>query len=238
MDQPSPTLHPRRILLCEEDPVSRSFLDDNLTADGYIVVATDDRDQALARLRGVAPDVILVDANGNTLGLVDAIRTADPGLYAAPSDTPLIVLTSRHEELHRVRILERGADDIVSKPFSYPELRARIAAVLRRTSPRVPPPVLAAGPVHIDLRQRSVTVAGRPVELRALEYQLLCKLASEPTRVFTRNELMRDIWGYTTGHTRTLDSHASRLRAKLVNESHNIVINVWGVGYRLIDIAT
>ncbi len=134
-----------------------------------------------------------------------------------------------------MRLLERGSDDVIAKPFSYPELRARVEAVLRRTAPRQPGAVLTAGPVRIDRRRRTVTVGDRAVEVRGLEYALLCALAAEPTRVFTRNELMNEIWGYTGARTRTLDSHASRLRIKLANDTHRLVINVWGVGYRLID---
>jgi DNA-binding response OmpR family regulator len=126
-------------------------------------------------------------------------------------------------------------NDVVGKPFSYPELRARVQAVLRRTAPRQPGAVPTAGPVRIDRRRRTVTVGDRAVDVRGLEYALLCVLAADPTRVFTRNELMNEIWNYTGARTRTLDSHASRLRIKLINDTHRLVINVWGVGYRLND---
>jgi DNA-binding response OmpR family regulator len=196
------------LLLADEDEITRAFLQDNLTADGYHVDTAPDRNQALARLRTTTPDLIVVDVNGQTLGLLDWLRGADSSLCAAATEPPVIVLTSNAEELHRVRLLERGGDDVLLKPFSYPELRARIAAVLRRTAPRQPRPILIAGPVRIDLRDRSVSVDERVVELSAVEYQLLCQLASEPTRVFTRDELMRDVWGYAAaGRTRTLDSH-------------------------------
>jgi DNA-binding response OmpR family regulator len=224
------------LLLAEEDEHTRTFLADNLTADGYDVDIVEDRDQAVARLRTTAPDLIVVDVNGTTLALLDWLRGADSALCAAATDTPVIVLTSRSEEVHWVRLLERGGDDVIVKPFSYPELRARIGAVLRRTAPRQPRPILTAGPVRVDLRDRRVTVDESPVELSAVEYQLLCQLAGEPTRVFTREELMRDVWGYrSAGRTRTLDSHACRLRAKLSSDTYRLVINVWGVGYRLID---
>jgi DNA-binding response OmpR family regulator len=102
--------------------------------------------------------------------------------------------------------------------------------------PRQARPVLSAGPVRIDLGDRRVTVDERAVELSAVEDRLQCHLAGEPTRVFTREELMRDVWGYRSmGRTRTLDSHACRLRAKLSSDTHRLVINVWGVGYRLMD---
>jgi DNA-binding response OmpR family regulator len=224
-----------RILLAEEDDATRVFLAENLSADGFTVDAVGDYTAALARLRTTTPDLVLVDVNGKTLGLIDNLRDGDAGLFAVASDTPVVVLTSRVDDVHRVRVLERGGDDIVVKPFSYPELRARVRAVLRRTRPRQPRPVLQAGPLRIDQRRRQVTIDSRPVELSAVEYKLVCKLASEPTRVFTRQELMRDVWGYTTAYTRTLDSHACRLRSKLANDTHRVIVNVWGVGYRLVD---
>jgi DNA-binding response OmpR family regulator len=138
------------------------------------------------RLRTTAPDLIIADVNGTTLALLDWLRGADSALCAAATDTPVIVLTSNGEDLHRVRLLERGEDDVLVKPFSYPELRARIAAVLRRTAPRQPRTVLSAGPVRIELRDRRVFLDERPVELSAVEYRLLSHLAGEPTRVFTR----------------------------------------------------
>ncbi len=116
--------------------------------------------------------------------------------------------------MHRIRLLDRGGDDVITKPFSYLELRADGGCPAAHR-PRQPRSVLTAGPVCIDQRQRKVLVDERPVELSAMEHRLLCQLASEPTRVFTRNELMSAIWGFTSGRTRTLDSHCSRLRAKL-----------------------
>ena len=164
------------------------------------------------------------------------MRSTDPALRAIASDTPVIVLTSHPDEIDRVRLLERGGDDVIAKPFSYPELRARIAAVLRRTAPRQPQPVLTAGPLRLDPHRRTVTVDDRAVELSAIEYRLLHTLASEPSRVFTREELMADVWGYSTaGPDRTLDSHGCRLRAKLANPTDKLIVNVWGVGLRLLD---
>jgi DNA-binding response OmpR family regulator len=186
MSTTHPTSSHIRILLAEEDETIRVFLEDNLTADGYRVATATDRDDALCQLRTIGADLILVDVNGQTLGLIDWVRSADPALCAIASDTPVIVLTSHPEELDRVRLLERGGDDVIAKPFSYPELRARIVAVLRRTAPRQAQPVLSAGPLRLDPHRRTVTVAGRVVELSAIEYRLLHTLASEPSRVFTR----------------------------------------------------
>jgi len=235
MSTTHPTSSHIRILLADEDEMTRVFLADNLAADGYRVTTVTDRNDALHHLRATGADLILVDVNGQTLDLIDWVRSADPAMCAIASDTPVIVLTSHPEELHRVRLLDRGGDDVIAKPLSYPELRARIAAVLRRTAPRQPQPVLTAGPLRLDPHRRSVTVDDRVVEVSAIEYRLLHTLASEPSRVFTRAELMADVWGYTTGHTRTLDSHACRLRAKLANPTHKLIVNVWGVGYRLLD---
>jgi DNA-binding response OmpR family regulator len=225
------------ILLAEEHDATRSFLADNLTADGYRVLIAPDRPKALALLSTAHPDLILVDVNGQTLALLETIRSG-AGLHGrVDPDTPLIVLSRDADRLQRIRVLERGGDDVVRKPFAYPELRARIAAVLRRSEIRRGARILRAAPIVIDVRSREVRVFDRPVELSDKEYQLLVTLAAEPTRVFTREELMRSVWGLQTfGRTRTLDSHASRLRRKLCGDGHDrLVVNVWGVGYRLID---
>jgi DNA-binding response OmpR family regulator len=225
------------ILVAEEHDGTRAFLASNLAGDGYRVLLAPDRPKALALLSTSHPDLILVDVNGETLSLVDAIRSGEGLAGRVDPEVPLIVLSRDADRLQRIRVLDRGGDDVVRKPFAYPELRARIAAVLRRSELRRGTRVLRAGPVVIDVRSREVRVFDRPVELSAKEYDLLVTLAGEPTRVFTRAELMRGIWGqHTFGHTRTLDSHASRLRRKLCGDGdHKLLINVWGVGYRLID---
>lgn len=225
------------ILLAEEQDATRSFLASNLAADGYRVLVAPDRAKALALLATSHPDLVVVDINGQTLALLDAIRSGDGIAGQVDPDIPLIVLSRDADRLQRIRVLERGGDDVVRKPFAYPELRARIAAVLRRSEIRRGARVLRAGPVAIDVRSREVRVSGRPVELSDKEYRLLVTLAGEPTRVFTREELMRGVWGLQTfGRTRTLDSHASRLRRKLRGDGdEKLVVNVWGVGLRLID---
>src|SRR5450755_405443 len=114
----------------------------------------------------------------------------------------MIVLSQRPDDIHRNRVLERGGDDIIAKPLSYPELRARVAAVLRRAECR--------------RHQRQLRVGADPVELSAKEYELLVALANDPYRVFTREELLREVWGYRTP-SRTVDSHACRLRRKLLS---------------------
>jgi len=124
----------------------------------------------------------------------------------------------------------------VGKPFSYPELRARIVALLRRSSRRPSGPRLQIGPLEVDPLCRQVWLDGRSIHLSKKEFSLLRALAEEPTRVFTREELLRGVWGFQSlGTTRTLDSHASRLRKKLSVGGSSFVVNVWGVGYRLVD---
>ena len=225
------------MLVAEEDDVARVFLAENLTADGYEVRTADSREQALARLSVVQPDVIVVDVNGNTLGLIDAIRTGDGLAGALDPATPLIVLTARVDELHRIRVLDRGGDDVLAKPYSYPELRARLAALLRRARASHAPRLLRVGQLKIDLAARTVELRGNRIDLPAKEYELLRALAREPTRVFTREELLRDVWGHAhDARTRTLDSHACRLRRRLVDAGGEGVLQaIWGVGYRLVD---
>jgi DNA-binding response OmpR family regulator len=138
-------------------------------------------------------------------------------------------------EADRLRGFTEGADDYVTKPFHYPEVAARIRAVLRRRESRREGP-RRVGDIFIDPSRREVRVGNRPVNLANKEFSLLCALATEPRRVFTKEELLRDVWGFRSmGRTRTLDSHASRLRRKLDPESGSYVVNVWGIGYRLVE---
>ena len=150
---------------------------------------------------------------------------------------PVIVIGPEEADaVDRVHAFRKGCDDYVPRPFDYQELVERIRAVLRRSRPAAPD-VLEAGPVHIDTRTRDVRVDGRRIHLSQKEYELLVKLAREPERVFTKEELLYEVWDYRApARTRTLDSHASRLRRKLreAGTIHALVENVWGVGYRLL----
>jgi DNA-binding response OmpR family regulator len=223
------------VLVAEEDDNVRTFLTDQLVADRHEVHTATSREDALQLLASEPVDLVVVDVNGNTLDLIDAVRTGDGLAGHLDPAVPMIVLTARIEELHRIRVLDRGADDVLAKPFSYPELRARIAAVLRRTQPRPAPSILQVGILTIDRHARSVTVAGQLVEMPGKEYELLRRLASDPRRVFTRAELLADVWGAHYGMSRTVDSHVCRLRARLAAAgADRLLVNVWGVGYRLI----
>jgi DNA-binding response OmpR family regulator len=230
---------PPTILLIEDDPVLRMFLADNLSADGYEPVVADTARDGLRALEYKRPDLAIVDiglADGSGLEVIERVRAADGVASRLDPSVPVIVLSGRSSELDRVRGLERGADDFVPKPFSYPELRLRLAAVLRRTRERRGRGRLRVGGLELDPASREVRLRGRRVELSQKEFALLRALAADPTRVWTKEELLRDVWGFRAlGTTRTLDSHACRLRHKLAAEGDRFVINVWGVGYRLVD---
>jgi len=199
-----------QLLLSDPEP----FLERHLRSDGFDVV-----DEA------ARPDLVLLRDSA----AIAACRERH-------GDVPVIVLgDSQSDALDRVRALERGCDDFLARPFSYEELLARIRAVLRRTAP-AGHEVRRAGTIAADLATRTVTVGGIAVSLAGKEYELLLKLLTDPTRVFTKEQLLRDVWGFRSlGRTRTLDSHASRLRRKLVAVgAGEVVVNVWGVGYRLL----
>ena len=150
---------------------------------------------------------------------------------------PVIVLGPQEADaVDRVRAFQRGADDYLQSPVAYDELVARIRAVLRRTSPPAAE-IAEVGDLTIDRLARVVAVRGETVHLAGKEFELLSALADEPHRVFTKDELLRDVWGYRSfTRTRTLDSHVSRLRQKLEREPEDrFVVNVWGVGYKLVD---
>jgi DNA-binding response OmpR family regulator len=227
------------ILVVEDDPATRTFLADNLTADGYEVLACDCARDALSLLEAKTPDLLLLD-----LGLPDLsglevlrrVREADGVTSRMDPGTPVLLLTGRAGEIDRVRGFERGADDYLGKPFGYAELRARIHAVLRRTRARRSLGRIRAGALEIDPVSHRVLLRGEPVELSAKEFALLRVLAVEPARVWSKEDLLRTVWGFRSmGRTRTVDSHACRLRRKLGVHGDRYIVNVWGVGYRLLD---
>lgn len=227
------------LLLADSEPDTRGFLERHLTDDGFEVVGATAGGEALELAERARPDLVLLgtslpDASG--LELCRRLREGEPG-RSWNRDVPVILLGHPDADARdRVRAFARGCDDFVAKPFHYEELVARIHAILRRTSPS-PGDRLEAGEIVVDRPTRRVTVRGRLVVLAGKEYELLAKLATAPERVFTKEELLREVWGYRSlGRTRTLDSHASRLRRKLAapSDGPRYVENVWGVGYRLL----
>ena len=199
------------LLVADTEPETHRFLARQLPQDGFRLVGA----------RG-CPDLVL---SGDV---------ASVGRWA--EQAPVIVLGREPSDaVDRIRAFRSGCDDYLTQPFEYQELVERIRAVLRRVHPPAPA-VVDAPPVRIDTRTRDARVGGRRLKLSQKEYELLLRLAREPDRVFTKAELLRDVWGFrVTARTRTLDSHASRLRRKLRDacREEGLVDNVWGVGYRL-----
>jgi DNA-binding response OmpR family regulator len=228
-----------QVLVVEDDEATAEFLLDNLRADGYRAAAASGVGEGLRAIEVRQPDVVLLDlmlGDGHGLELLDSVRSADGLASRLDPGLPVIVLSGRTAETDRVRGFARGCDDYVAKPFSYPELHARIRAVLRRAAERSRRGVMRVGSLVVDPITRRVQLDGRPVHLSAKEFSLLQTLASDPTAVFPKEQLLRDVWGYLSmGNTRTLDAHACRLRRKLSGSARPFVLNLRGVGYRLTE---
>jgi DNA-binding response OmpR family regulator len=226
------------VLVVEREEPVRSFLAQQLTEDGFEVSSAARGLEALELVEATWPDLVLLDAvlpDGSGFDLCRRLRDGEPG-RRWNRDVPVIMVSERADPADRVRGFARGADDYVSRPFLYEELVARMRAVLRRVAgPRAEH--LTIGELDLDLSSRTVRVTGEVVHLSAKEYDLLTALAREPERVFRKEDLLRDVWGFrSAGRTRTLDSHASRLRRKLGGSGdRGYVLNVWGVGYRLVE---
>ena len=220
------------LLLADPDPLRPGYLERNLSSDGFDVVEAGWNAQALDLAERTRPDIVLA----GEAELCARLREGEPG-RRWDRNIPVIVLTaSGADPVERVRAFERGADDVVEREL-YPELLARIHAVLRRATVG-PADVVEVGELVVDRRARQVRLRGAPVPLAGREFDLAVRLASDPHRVFTKEELLRDVWGYRGKVvTRTVDSHASRLRNKLRAAGAELpyVINVWACGYRLLE---
>jgi len=203
------------LMLAEPEASVRGFLAQQLASDGFDVLAFERADELP---RAAEPDVLVL---GDTAGL-DRCRVGNCA----------VIVLGRADASERVRALEH-CDDYLTRPFAYEELVARIRAVLRRRSPRAD--LVDLGEIVVDRSARRVIVRGRDITLAAKEYTLLLRMAQDPDRVFTREQLLRDVWGYRTFvPTRTVESHASRVRCKLAAAGlPGWVVNAWGVGYKL-----
>ena len=230
---------PTSVLVVEDDEATRLFLADNLAADGFKVATASGAGEGLRAIEVRQPGLVVLDLlleDGSGLDLLDRVRSADGLASRIDPDLPVIVLSGRSGDVDRVRSFARGADDHLAKPFYYQELLARIRALLRRTHGRAQRGVLRVAELTLDPGTREVRLGGEPVVLAAKEFALLHALAEQPTRVYGKNELLRDVWGYLSmGNTRTLDAHACRLRKKLSASSRPWVVNVRGVGYKLTE---
>lgn len=227
-----------KVVVCEDDQPTRWLLCEALTADCFEALGAPSAEDALRLVRYEDPDLLLLDLNLPDAGGLDVLREVRRDRSAASRydpDLPVIVLSGRGSDHERVRGLREGANDYLVKPFHYPELleRIKIATRGRRTRERGP---VRVGQLRLDPCSREVSVGERPVDLSSKEFELLRYLAAEPQRVFTKAELLGDVWGYeSSARTRTLDSHASRLRRKLDPDGGRYIVNAWGVGYRLVE---
>ena len=228
------------LLIVEDDEATLSFLAENLSADGFAVAAATGAAEGVRQIEVRHPALVLLDLGldgGNGLELLDRVRSADGMASRIDPEVPVVVLTGRGGDADRLRGFERGADDYLVKPVLYGELLARVRAVLRRSAGRAAHGRLRVGDLIVDPRTRTVRMGDRPVHLSAKEFSLLQALAEQPDRVVSKNELLRDVWGYVAiGRTRTVDAHACRLRKKLAaGSARPWVVNVRGVGYKLCD---
>ena len=220
------------VLVAEDDKNIADLLQMYLEKEGYAVTVASDGGQALAKFRAIAPDLVLLDLMMPVMdgwSVCKAIREE--------SQTPVIMLTAKSETDDKVAGLKSGADDYITKPFEMKEVLARIEAVLRRADRgRQESAVrrLSFDKLTIDMDAFELTVDGRKVDTPPKEMELLFYLASSPNRVYTRNQLLDEVWGFDYfGDSRTVDVHVKRLREKLEGISEQWCLKtVWGVGYK------
>ncbi len=223
-----------RILVVEDNPDIAELIVHYLQRANHDVERLASGSEVLPRVRAILPDLIVLDLmlpGMDGLAICQALRG-----QGATAGIPIIMLTARGEEADRVRGLELGADDYVTKPFSPKELVARVAAMLRRAErPRTPAKMLSYGPLTIDVDRHAVEIGSTPVRLTAKEFLLLRYLIEHRGRVLSRDLLLTDVWGYQyTGGTRTVDVHVRRLREK-VPLLASALTTVKQFGYRLED---
>lgn len=226
----------RRVLVVDDEPgvrrVVRSYLEDG----GFHVDEAASGSAALEAIRREPPDLVVLDVMLPDVDGIEVLREARRW-----SDVGVILLTARRDEIDRVVGLEVGADDYVTKPFSGRELVARVRAVLRRRvadEAAAPDEPIEIGPLVVDPGRRSVAYGGQPVELTALEFDLLATLASSPGRVFTRRQLLERVWGADYyGDERVVDVHVANLRRALGDSADEpqVIATVRSVGYKLVE---
>ncbi len=202
-----------------------------LNNEGFRVEAAYDGAQALEKAKTLRPDLVILDI---MMPEMDGLSVCKE--LRKTSNVPVIILTARGDDVDRVVGLELGADDYVTKPFNPRELVARVKAVLRRSNSQVPTQaVLEAGDLRLDAASREVTIDGRPVTLRAKEFDLLAAFLRHPGIVLDRERLLQLVWGSDYyGDTRTIDVHVAWLRDKLTPAQRVKIQTVWGVGYKLV----
>ncbi|HYT38753.1 MAG TPA: response regulator transcription factor [Acidimicrobiia bacterium] len=230
----TPRVTRRLVLVVDDEPMLRHLLSRLLRMEGYEVMEAEDGQEALEIVNGSQPDLVLLDVMLPTRDGIDVL-----GDLRRTSDVPVILVSALGDEADRVIGLKAGADDYVVKPFSAAELSARIESVLRRAASRAVPEVaneLSFDRLLIDLGTRDVTVAGEKVEMTAKEFDLLAFLAGSPRQVFTREQLLQQVWGSSSDwqSDATITEHVRRLRRKIEDDPDNPrwITTVRGVGYR------
>ncbi len=220
------------VLIVEDDKNIAELLQLYLEKEGYAVTLAEDGGQGLAKFRAIRPDIVLLDIMMPVMDGWTVCKT-----IRAESQTPVIMLTAKSETDDKITGLKSGADDYITKPFEMREVLARIEAVLRRSSGSTgaaPSRRLVFDNLIIDMDAFELTVAGKKVDTPPKEMELLFYLASSPNRVYTRNQLLDEVWGFDYfGDSRTVDVHVKRLREKLEGVSPRWCLKtVWGVGYK------
>ena len=222
----------RTVLVVDDEPTLVATLKYNLERDGYRVVTAADGGAALALARAEHPDLMILDL---MLPVMDGLEFCR--IVRREMTLPILMLTAKTEEVDKVVGLELGADDYVTKPFGMRELIARVHALLRRAEPGAAEEgaSIATGDIIVDLKRREVTRKGERIELKPKEFELLLFFARNKGRAFTREQLLRDVWGYDFyGDSRTVDVHIRWLRQKIEDEAAKPVrlVTIRGTGYR------
>lgn len=226
------------VLVVDDDAAIRTVVRWQLDDAGFRVLEADDGASALRRIRDDHPKLVILDLSLPRLGGLDVLRAVRGGSAGRP-DLPVIVLSGRSGETDRIVGLDLGADDYLVKPFSPGELAARVRSVLRRTSPEVSREAIVVGGLRIEPASRQVLLADRNVDLTPKEFDLLAFLASHPRHVFSRRQLVEQVWNSSSewlGEA-TVTEHVHRLRLKLEADPSRpqLLRTVRGVGYQLVD---
>lgn len=222
-----------RVLVVEDDREIRNLLQSSLAVEGFVVQTAVSVSEARAMLGSSLPDIVLLDLglpDGDGADLVREIRSRH--------SLPLLIMSARHQESEKVKLLDAGADDYLTKPFNIGELLARIRVTLRHRGTALAPAVrlYVHDELRIDLESRSVTTQGQPVHLTPTEYELLARLARSAGKVVTHRQLLADVWGQEfTEHTHYLRLYMGQLRAKIEQQpaEPRHLLTETGVGYRL-----
>ena len=220
---------PKKILIVEDEANIRELLRLYLEREGYTVLEAENGVEGIKKWKSDKPDMLLLDV---MIPVMDGWAVCRE--IRAESDVPIIMLTAKGETADRVSGLEMGADDYIVKPLEMPEVIARVRAVFRRMAPDDAPEKLSFDNLVIDKQAYDLVIKGKRVDAPPKEIELLYFLASSPNRVFTRAQLLDDVWGFDYfGDTRTVDVHVKRLREKLEGVSDKWELKtVWGVGYK------